>query len=73
MMEKIPFLHRNTAYNILVKDDISFNDLHSLLDDLISQGAFHLPEGNAELYHISCNGVDYTVGVDGQDVMIVEK
>ena len=53
MIEKIPFMHRQKTYNIIVEDDISFVALHSILDDLIRQGAFPAEEGCAELYQVS--------------------
>ncbi len=45
MIEKIPFMHRGKTYNIIIEDDIPFTALHSILDDLISQGAFSAGEG----------------------------
>ena len=73
MLDKIPFLHRDTAYNIIIEDDISFDDLHALLDNLGEQGAFDAQECSADLYYFTYGGINYTVGVDGQDVLIVIK
>lgn len=73
MFEKIPFLHRNTAFNIMVDDDISFVALHYLLDEIGARGAFETDDGFADLYTVTYEGVEYTVAVDGLDVMIVIK
>lgn len=74
MIEKIPFLHRKTMYNIIVEDDITFSALHYILDVLIENDAFVPYEGGeAELYTITFEETCYTVGVDGTDVMVVVK
>ena len=73
MIEKIPFMHRGKTYNIIIEDDIPFTALHSILDDLISQGAFSAGEGCAELYKVTHEGMCCTIGVDGNDVIISVK
>jgi len=70
MIEKIPFMHRGKTYNIIIEDDITFTALHSILDHLISQGAFPAEEGSAELYQVSQEDMCYTIGIDGIDVII---
>jgi len=70
MIEKIPVLHRQRMYNIIVEEDIEFTALHSLLDDLIGQGAFEAGEDCGELYRFQHGDVSYTIGVDGVDVII---
>ncbi len=70
MIEKIPFMHRGKTYNIIVEDDISFAALHSILDDLMRQGAFPAEEGCAELYQVTHEELCYTIGIDGIDVII---
>ena len=74
MIEKIPFLHRQKMYNIIVEDDIALVALHHILDVLLENDAF-IPYdgGDAELYTITYEEICYTVGVDGSDVMIVIK
>jgi len=61
-------------YNIIVDNDIELNALHYILDELLEKGAF-IPYdgGDPELFAITCDGVCYTVGVDGTDVMVVIK
>jgi hypothetical protein len=73
MIEKIPFIHRQRMYNIIIEDDITFTALHFILDDLIGQGAFLVEEGMGELYTITHEEVCYTIGVDGIDVIITVK
>jgi hypothetical protein len=73
MIEKIPFLHRQKMYNIIVEDDITFTALHYILDELIEKGAFVLSEDDTALFTVTYQDVKYTVGVDGIDVMIVIK
>ena len=70
MIEKIPFLHRKKTYNIIVKDDISFEALHHIIDVLIDQGAFACEMEPSDLYTVVHEEVRYTVGVDGIDIMI---
>ena len=74
MIEKIPFLHRQKMYNIIVEDDIQLKALHYILDVLIENNAF-IPYdgGDAELYTITYEDTCYTVGVDDIDVMVVIK
>lgn len=71
MIEKIPFLHRKKMYNIIVKDDISFDVLHHIIDVLIDQGAFVSELETSDLYTVVYGEIRYTVGVDGIDIMIV--
>ncbi len=73
MIEKIPFLHRQRMYNIVIEEDITFVALHGILDDLIGQGAFEADEDCGELYLVAHGDVQYTVGVDGIDVFITVK
>ncbi len=73
MIEKIPFMHRQKTYNIIIEDDIAFTALHSILDDLISRGAFPAEEGCADLYDVTHEEMCYTIGVDGTDVIIAVK
>jgi hypothetical protein len=73
MIEKIPFMHRQKTYNIIIEDDITFTALHSILDDLISRGAFPAEEGCAELYNVTHEDSSYTIGIDGIDVIISVK
>ena len=70
MIEKIPFIHRQRVYNILIEEDITFEALHCILDDLIGKGAFEVDEGFGELYLVEHDSVRYTIGVDGIDVII---
>jgi hypothetical protein len=73
MIEKIPFMHRQRLYNIIIEDDITFTALHHILDDLIGLGAFVSDEDCAALYTVTHEGACYTVGVDGIDVIITVK
>lgn len=73
MIEKIPFLHRQRMYNIVIEEDITFVALHGILDDLIGQGAFETSEDCGELYKVVYEDVRYTIGVDGIDVFITIK
>lgn len=73
MIEKIPFLHKQRMYNIVIEQDIAFTALHCILDKLIGQGAFMADEGTGELYTVVHEDVCYTVGVDGIDVIIAVK
>jgi hypothetical protein len=73
MIEKIPFMHRQKMYNIIIEEDITFTALHSILDDLIRQNAFPAEEGCAELYDVTHEELCYTIGVDGIDVIIAVK
>lgn len=70
MIEKIPFIHKNKLYNIIIREDIALSSLHSIIDTLIDQGAFVGEEEDPELYIVICDETRYTVGVDGIDVMI---
>ncbi|HHO75948.1 MAG TPA: hypothetical protein ENN05_05915 [Deltaproteobacteria bacterium] len=74
MIEKIPFLHRKKMYNIIVADDIELAALHHIIDELLDKGAF-IPYdgGDPELFAMTHEGVCYTVGVDGTDIMVVIK
>jgi hypothetical protein len=71
MIEKIPFIHRDKLYYIIINDDITFTALHGIIDVLIGQGAFEGEPEDPVLYTVECEKVKYTVGVDGIDVMIV--
>jgi hypothetical protein len=73
MIEKIPFLHRQRMYNIIIEEDITFTALHGIMDELISQGAFEADEDCGELFLVVHDDVRYTVGVDGIDVIIANK
>lgn len=70
MIEKIPFLHRDKLYYIILREDISFTALHDILDTLLEQGAFLGESEDPVLYTVVCEEVKYTVGVDGIDVML---
>jgi hypothetical protein len=70
MIEKIPFIHRDILYYIIISDDISFTALHGILDMLIELGAFIGEPEDPVLYTVVCEEMKYTVGVDGIDVMI---
>jgi hypothetical protein len=70
MIEKIPFLHRDKLYYIIVSDDVTFTALHDILDTLIDQGAFIGEPEDPVLYTVVHEEARYTVGVDGIDVMI---
>lgn len=70
MIEKIPFIHRQRVYNIVIEEDITFEVLHIILDDLIGQGAFEVDEGFGELYTVEHEDMRYVIGVDGIDVII---
>jgi hypothetical protein len=70
MIDKIPFMHQGKTYNIIIEDDITFTALHTILDHLISRGAFLSEEGCAELYNVTHEEMCYTVGIDGIDVII---
>jgi hypothetical protein len=73
MIDKIPFMHRQKTYNIIIEDDITFTTLHSIMDDLIRQGAFPAEEGCAELYNVNHEERCYTIGIDCIDVIISVK
>ena len=73
MIEKIPFLHRQRMYNIIIEEDIAFTALHCILDELIGMGAFEADEDCGELYKVLHEDVSYTIGVDGIDVIIAIK
>lgn len=73
MLEKIPFLHRGNAYQIIIEDDITFTALHYILDELIDQGAFTVSDECTLQYSIECDDVNYIIGVDGMNVIIVIK
>lgn len=73
MIEKIPFIHKNKLYNIIIREDVAFEALHTIIDSLIDNGAFVGEEEDTELYTVVCNEVRYTVGVDGIDVMIANS
>ncbi|HNY66322.1 MAG TPA: hypothetical protein PKM41_12880 [Deltaproteobacteria bacterium] len=70
MIEKIPFIHRDKLYYIIIHDDITFTALHDILDTLIDQGAFLGEPEDPALFTVMYEKVKYTVGVDGIDVMI---
>lgn len=70
MIEKIPFLHREKLYYIIIREDIAFTALHGILDTLVDQGVFLGEPEDPVLYTVVCEDVKYTVGVDGIDVMI---
>jgi hypothetical protein len=60
-------------YNIIVKDDVSFDALHHIIDVLIDQDAFTEDCQTAELYTVVYGEVRYTVGVDGINIMVVSS
>ncbi|MGC9324589.1 MAG: hypothetical protein ACP5G0_07560 [Desulfomonilia bacterium] len=73
MLEKIPFLHRQRMYNIIIEDDISFAALHHIIDSLIDQGAFLGGEPSAELFSVTFGKTCYTIGVDGIDIVVAVR
>jgi hypothetical protein len=73
MLDKIPFLHRGNAYHIIIEDDISFTALHYILDELIDQGAFNVPDDCAMQYMIAFEDINYIIGVDGMNVIIANR
>lgn len=73
MIEKIPFIHRQRMYNIVIEEDITFTALHCILDELIGRGAFETDEDCGELYSVQYGNMSYTIGIDGIDVIIAIK
>lgn len=73
MLEKIPFLHRGNAYQIIIEEDITFTALHFILDELIAQGAFAVPDDCAVQYTIGHEDVTYIIAVDGTNVIIANR
>mgnify|MGYP006902007622 CR=1 FL=1 len=73
MLEKIPFLHRGNAYQIIIDDDITFTALHYILDELIEQGAFIESEECPVQYTIAYEEITYIIGVDGTNVIIANR
>ncbi len=66
-------MHRGNAYQILIEDDITFTALHDILDELIDQRAFTVSDECTLQYSIECEDVNYIIGVDGMNVIIVIK
>ncbi|MCD6570525.1 MAG: hypothetical protein J7L53_07460 [Deltaproteobacteria bacterium] len=73
MIEKIPFLHRDVVYNIIIADDLTFDALHYILDCLLEQRAFDDWGDSADLRTIRYKQMLYTVYVDSLDVTIHTK
>lgn len=73
MLEKIPFLHRGNAYQIIIEDDITFTALHFILDELLDQGAFAISDECAMQYTIAYEDITYIIGVDGTNVIIAPR
>lgn len=73
MFEKIPFLYKGCAYNIIIEDDLSFDKLRFIIDRLNEEGAFINEVDEVLRYSIECEDACYSVGVDGTNVMIILK
>jgi hypothetical protein len=71
MLEKIPFLHRGNAYNIIIDDDLDFDTLRFIIDRLIDMRAFSGEYEGAMQYSVECGDIAYKVGVEGNNVLIV--
>ena len=70
MLEKIPFLHGERAYNIIIEDDLTFDAAHYIIDYLLDEEAFDLADDMSDVYTIQYGDTTYTIGVDGMDVVI---
>jgi hypothetical protein len=73
MLEKIPFLYKGCSYNIIIDDDLSFDQLRFIIDRLNDEGAFENDSEEVVRYTIDCEDGCYAVGVDGTNVMIIPK
>jgi hypothetical protein len=73
MLEKIPFLHRGNAYQIIIDDDITFTALHYILDELIALGAFIESEECPVQHTVVFEATTYIIGVDGTNVIIANR
>jgi hypothetical protein len=73
MLEKIPFLHRGNAYNIIVEEDLTFERVREILDQLLDMNVFDCDDDSLKQYTVDCGKSCYSVGVDGNNVMVLLK
>ena len=73
MLEKMPFLHKGNAYNIIIDEDLTFDRLRFILDRLIEMGAFTPGSEGAVQFTVECSECSYNVGVEENNVLILLK
>lgn len=73
MFEKIPFIHKGCAYNVIIEEDISFERLRYIIDRLNEDGAFMSDDGEVVQFSVDCEDISYSVGIEGTNIMIILK
>jgi hypothetical protein len=71
-----PILHKERVYNIVTGMDLTFREVHAVIDWLAAQGAFHEEGGEREPgmpYSCPVDGAVFGVDVQGYDVIVLRK
>jgi hypothetical protein len=71
-----PIMHKERVYNIITEMDMTFREIHAMIDGLIDRGAFPGEGGEAEPglpYSCPVEGAVFTVDVQGYDVVVLRK
>ena len=71
-----PILHKSRIYNIVTGMDLSFAEIHAMIDWLMAQGAFPADGGEREpetLYACPVEGAVFDVDVHGFEVVVYRR
>ena len=77
-LDVYPILHKERVYNIITALDLSFKEIHAMLDWLGENGAFDRTEeddlmGPGKLYTLMLEGVSFDVDVQGFEVVVYNR
>lgn len=77
-MEVYPILHKEQVYNIITAHDLTFKEIHGMLDWLGENGAFSPTDedevmGPGKLYTFTIEGVSFDVDVLGYEVIVYRR
>jgi hypothetical protein len=71
-----PIQHKGRVYNIITGMDLTFREVHALIDRLVAGGAFHDEGGEREPgmpYECPVEGAVFHVDVQGYDVVVFRR
>jgi len=71
-----PILHKGRVYNIVTAMDLTFREVHGMIDALVTMGAFDSgADANepGDLFTCAVEGFVFEVDVQGFDVMVYRR
>ncbi len=77
-MDVYPILHKERVYNVITELDLTFVEVHGMLDWLNANGAFDRTDdddfmGPGKLYSFVLDGVSFDVDVQGYEVVVYRR